>query len=111
MKTIEIYSASKEMVRAAVAANRDEIITGTVYFGFTTTEVEPTPASMTQGTWYDTNPSIEEVDGKFQEAFVGQVLVGTGASIVLTEGDYFMWTRVDVGQQSIMKLAGKVKVL
>ena len=111
MKTIEIYSASREMVRAAVAANRDEVITGTVYFGFTTDDSEPTPASMTAGTWYDTAPSIEEVDGKWQPAFVAQILVGSGGAVTLAEDEYFMWTRVDVGTQSIMKLAGKVKVL
>lgn len=99
------------MIRAAIAANRDPVIDGTVFFAATTTENDDA-ASYVAGTWYSSEPSVEEVDGVFQRAYVAQVLAGAaGSTLVLAEGEYFLWVKVVVNGQSIVKLAGKVKVL
>ena len=106
----EIRSTSVEYVRAAVAANRDDVHSGTVEFAFTTAE-DDDAAAYTAGEWFSAEKSIELVDGKYQPAFVAQVLAGgPAATVPLAAGEYFGWIRITVGEQSIVKLFGKVKV-
>lgn len=116
MKEVTIYSSTVELVRAAVASDRDTVVTGTVGFGFTDDEAtEPDPGDYTAGTWNSTAPTVEEIDGKFLKAYIAQILVSGpdgGGSVELAEGEHFVWTRVAMADgQTPVKLAGKVTVL
>src|SRR5262245_9224277 len=111
---IDIYSASKEMMRAAISANREDVLTGTVAFGFSSSE-ETEPTTWTNGTWYSNEQTVENIDGKYVKAYVAQVLVsgpGGGGAVELAEGEHFAFTRVTMpDNQAIVKFAGKVTVL
>jgi len=111
MKTIEVQSSSKEYVRAAVAATRDDVLSGTPAFAFNT-EQNDDGLTFTAGTWLSNEKSIELVDDRYQEAYIAQALVGPGTPNALATGTtYFMYVRVSMGAQVPVRLAGKVKVL
>lgn len=105
----EIPSTSTEYFRAAVAANRDEVINGTVEFSFSTTD-DDDDLVWTAGTWFSNIKSIEQVDGVYKDAYVAQVLIGPNGDVTLSEAEYFSWLRITLGQQEIVRQAGKLKV-
>lgn len=106
--TTEIKSSSVEYVRAAVAANRDDVHSGTVEFAFTSQDDDDS-ATWVVGEWFSSETSVELVDGKYQDAYIAQVLFGID-ELDLEEGTYFEWLRVTLGSQEIVKAVGKIKV-
>lgn len=114
MVEVEIYSASKEYLRAAVESNRDEVTNGMVEFGFTDSE-DTEATAWTLGAWYSNEQTVENINNRFVKSFVAQILVsgiGSGGDVELDEGEHFAWTRVTMSDgQSPVKLAGKVTVL
>src|SRR4051794_21847614 len=105
MKTIEVQSSSKEYLRAAVAATRDDVINGTPAFAFSTVRQDDGLTFVT-GTWLSTEKTIELVDDRYQEAYVAQVLVGPGTATTLAnDTSYFMYVRVTMGTQVPVRLA------
>lgn len=115
MTDVIIYRPSVEMLRVAVASNRENVHEGsTVEFSFTTSEdEEPVDAVWTAGTWVSAIPTVERVADQWVEAYVAQVLVsatGGGGTVELDVGEHFAWVRVTLGSQEVVKPAGKVTV-
>lgn len=103
---IEVPSTSVEFVRAAVAASRDEVVSGTVSFGFTS-EKEDDGATYAAGDWHSQEKTVELVDGEYKEAYIAEYLL---TASTLGEGTFYMWVKVALGDQAIVRLAGKIKV-
>lgn len=103
--TVEIYADSDEFVRTAVSSELDDVRLGTIDFGVNNTDTPPETWAAAE--WESNVSRIEEVDGVWVECYVAKCL---SSDLSLTAGTLFLFTKVTLGDQSIIKLAGKLKV-
>lgn len=105
--TVRVDPGSKEYVALPVSSGTD-LEQATVEMAFTTTTQKPQEDAWHLAEWDPVGIVTRKIDEVWQQALVARILVGltnSGAVVELDAGTYYVWARISLAPQVIIKLS------